>query len=171
MSCILASGYSIPCRAISGIQKVYIGTWNGTSLTYTQDADGTIGTFSGATVSFYGFNQTIETSSFTFPAEINNENNAIAYTQTCAITIQGMSQALSNTIKILGQGVWRIILLDKMGNYWLMGYSGPVQVSALDGGLGKASTDLNGATITFTSKEVQPIYAVTAAAAATVISG
>ncbi len=171
MSCILTSGYTLNCRQQAGVAKVYIGTWNGPSLTYVQDPDGTIGTFSGATTSFYGMNQTIETSSFTFPAEINNENNAIAYTQTCMITLQGMTQALSNQIKILGQGAWRIILLDKNGNYWFMGYSGPVQVSAIDGGLGKASTDLNGAILTFTSKEIQPVYALAASAAISVING
>ncbi len=40
-----------------GIQKIYIGQYNGSSLTYTYDADMTIGTFSGATVSFYTYEQ------------------------------------------------------------------------------------------------------------------
>ena len=51
-----------------------------------------------------------------------------------------------------------------------MGFNGPVQVSALEAGLGKAGTDLNGATITFTSKETQPLYQVSSAAALSVIS-
>ncbi len=171
MACLLTNGYTIPCRSVAGVQKIWIGQWNGTTLTYTQDADGTIGTFSAGTASYYGFNQPIETSSYTFPAEVSVENNAIVYTQTLTVTIHSMSQTLSNTIKILGQGTWRAIILDKNGNYFFMGLAGPAQVSAIEGGLGKASTDLNGATLTFTSKEVQPLIALSTYAANQVITG
>lgn len=166
MACLLTSGYTIPCRSIAGVQKVFIGTWNDQSLTFGATSnDGTITSFGGATVSFYTFQQPIETSSFTAPAETSIENNAIQYKQALSINVHSMSATLANTIKILGQGVWRIMILDKNGNYFLMGKSGPVQVSAIDGGLGKAGTDLNGATITFSSVEDQMIYAVAPAAA------
>lgn len=170
MACLLTSGYTIPCRAIAGVQKVFIGAWNDQSLTYVSNSDGTIGTFSGVTVSFYTFQQPIETSSFTAPAEASIENNAIQYKQALTITVHSLSATLLNQIKILGQGVFRILILDKNGNYFLMGKSGPVQVSAIDAGLGKAGTDLNGATITFTSIEDQVLYAVTSTAALSVIS-
>ena len=170
MSCLLTSGYSIACREQAGVQKVFIGTWNDTALGEQYGSDGlTIGTFSGATVSFYTFQQTIETANYTSAAEINNENNAIQYAQTLEITLTNLTASLVNQIKILGQGVWRIILLDKNGMYWLMGLNGPVQVSAIASGLGKAGTDLNGATLTFTSKEVQPLVAVAPSAALSVI--
>ena len=81
-----------------------------------------------------------------------------------------MNAALLNQIKTLGQGVWRIMILDKNGSYFLMGKSGPVQVSAIDSGLGKVGTDLNGAVITFTSKEDQPLYEVQSAAALSLIA-
>jgi hypothetical protein len=170
MSCILNSGYSIGCKTQAGVQKVFIGTWNDTSLTYTFGTNSIIDAFGGATVSFYTFQQPIETSSFTSPAEVNTENNAIQYNQTLTINVQGMNAALLNQIKTLGQGVWRILILDKMGNYFLMGKSGPVQVSAIESGLGKVGTDLNGALITFTAKEDQPLYQVQSAAALSVIA-
>ncbi len=170
MSCVLTTGFSIPCRGISGVQKAFIGTWNGPTLTYVTDTDGTIGTFSAGTGSYYAFNQTIETASYTFPATVNNENNAIAYAQTLMLTLNGgLTQAIVNEIKTLGQGVWRVVILDKGGNYWMMGITGPVQVSALDGGLGKASTDLSGATLTFTATESVPITAMSAYAASQLI--
>jgi hypothetical protein len=170
MSCILTNGYTVGCKAQAGVQKVFIGTWNDSAMTYTFGTNSIITAFGGATVSCYTFQQTIETSSFTAPAEVNTENNAIQYNQTLAINVVGMNAALLNQIKILGQGVWRILILDKNGTYFLMGKSGPVQVSAIDSGLGKVGTDLNGAMITFTSKEDQPLYEVTSAAAATLIS-
>ena len=170
MACVLTSGYQIPCRQIAGVQKVFIGTWNDQSLTYgATSGDGTITSFGGATVSFYTFQQPIETSSFTAPAEASIENNAIQYKQALTINVHVLTATLLNQIKILGQGVWRILILDRNGNYFLMGKSGPVQVSAIDGGLGKAGTDLNGATITFNSIEDQMLYAVTSTAALSVI--
>ena len=51
-----------------------------------------------------------------------------------------------------------------------MGKSGPVQVSAIEAGLGKAGTDLSGATITFTAKEDQALSEVESAAALTLIT-
>ena len=170
MSCLLTSGYSVGCKSQAGVQKVFIGTWNDTSLTYTLGTNSIITAFGGATVSFYTFQQTIETSSYTAPAEVSTENNAIQYNQTLTITVQGMNAALLNQIKTLGQGVWRIMILDKNGSSFLMGKSGPVQVSAIDSGLGKVGTDLNGAVITFTSKEDQPLYEVQSAAALSLIA-
>jgi hypothetical protein len=170
MSCLLTSGYSIGCKTQAGVQKVFIGSWNDTSLTYTFGTNSIITAFGGATTSFYTFQQPIETSSFTSPAEVNTENNAIQYNQTLTINVQGMNAALLNQIKTLGQGVWRILILDKNGSYFLMGKNGPVQVSAIESGLGKVGTDLNGAVITFTSKETQPLYEVESAAALTIIA-
>jgi hypothetical protein len=170
MACLLTSGYSIGCKTQAGVQKVFIGSWNDTSLTYTFGTNSIITAFGGATTSFYTFQQPIETSSYTAPAEVNTENNAIQYNQTLSINVQGMNAALLNQIKTLGQGVWRIIILDKNGNYFLMGKSGPVQVSAIDSGLGKVGTDLTGAMITFTAKEDQPLYEVTSAAALSLIA-
>src|ERR1035437_129369 len=172
MACVLTTGYALGCRSQAGVQQVYIGLWNGTAMSYIySDAptNMTIGTFSGTTVSFHTFQQTTETANFTSAAEINNENNAIQYAQTLEITLTGMTPTLANQIKILGQGVWRIIILDKQGNYWLMGANGPVQVSASAAGLGKAGTDLNGSTLTFTSKETAPLMGVDAIAALTLI--
>lgn len=170
MSCLLTSGYQIGCKTQAGVQKVFIGVWNDTALTYTFGTNSIINTFGGATVSFYTFQQPIETSSYTAPAEVNTENNAIQYNQTLSINVIGMNAALLNQIKTLGQGVWRIMILDKNGSYFLMGKSGPVQVSAIESGLGKVGTDLNGATITFTSKEDQPLYEVSSAAAQLLIT-
>ena len=170
MACLLTSGYSIGCKTQAGVQKVFIGQWNDTSLTYTFGTNSIITAFGGATTSFYTFQQPIETSSFTAPAEVNTENNAIQYNQTLMITVQGMNAALLNQIKTLGQGVFRIIVLDKNGSYFLMGKSGPVQVSAIDAGLGKVGTDLSGATITFTSKEDQVLYEVSSSAALSLIA-
>ena len=169
MSCLLTGGYTIGCRSVSGIQKVFIGLWNDTAMGFTYDVNNQITALTGATVSFYTFQQPIETASFTAPAEASIENNAIQYNQTLLITVHSLNASLLGQIKTLGQGVWRIVILDKNGNYFFMGVQGPVQVSAIEAGLGKAGADLNGATITFTSKEVQPLYQISGTASGLVI--
>lgn len=170
MSCLITKSYNIGCKTQAGVQKVFIGSWNDNALTYTFGTNSIITAFGGATTSFYTIQQPIETSSYTAPAEVSTENNAIQYNQTLTVTLQGMNAELLNMIKTLGQGVWRILILDKNGSYFLMGKSGPVQVSAIEAGLGKVGTDLNGATITFTSKEDAVLYEVQASAALSLIT-
>jgi hypothetical protein len=173
MSCILTAGYTLPCKGIAGVQEVYIGTWNDGSLTYTIGTGSNLNqitAFTGATVSFYRFQQTIETGSLTETGNFNEQNGTAYYDQVVEITVQNTNQTLIDTVNNLGRGRWRIIVLDVNGNYFLVGKQNPVNVSALTGGLGKAYGDLNGFTITFTGKEYDVLTQVTSAAAATVIS-
>jgi hypothetical protein len=171
MACLLTSGYSLGCRdGIGGIAEVYIGEWNGSSMTYTLGVDSIIGTFSGATVSFYTFQQEIETASFTENGNFSIENGTSFYDSTLVITLHKMDAALRNKILLLGQGKWRIIVKSQNGKYFLMGYQNPVRVSASTPGLGKAYGDLNGAVITFMTKEASPAYEVSSVAALQVIT-
>lgn len=171
MACLLTNGYTLGCREnIGGIQEVYIGEWNGDSMTYTLGVDSIIGTFSGATVSFYTFEQEIETGSYTENGVFSTENGTAFYEQTLTITLHKLDAALRNKILVLGQGKWRIIIKSQNGAYYLMGYQNPVRVSAATPGLGKAYGDLNGAVITFMGKEPAPAYLVSSAAALSVIA-
>ena len=172
MACLLTAGYTLGCRDnIGGIQEVYIGEYNGESLTYvfTSGSDPVIGTFSGATVSFYGFEQEIETGSYTENGVFSTENGTGFYEQTLSITLHKLEASLRNKLMILGQGKWRIIIKDQRGKYWLMGYQNPVRVSASTPGLGKAYGDLNGAVVTFMGKEPAIAYEVSSTAALAVI--
>lgn len=171
-TCILSNGYTLPCKGIAGVQEVYIGTWNNGSLTYTIGTGSNIGqitAFGGATVSFYGFQQSIETGGLTETGNFNEQNGTAYYDQVCEITVQNITQALNDQVNTLGRGRWRIIVLDQNGNYWLVGKVNPVSVTSVAGGLGKAYADLNGYTITFTGKEYDCLTQVTTQAALSVI--
>jgi hypothetical protein len=166
MACILNTGYSIGCRDnIGGIQEVYIGDYNGDTLTFILGVDDIIGTFSAGTSSFYSFEQEIETGSFNQTGQFSTENGTSFYEQTLELTVHKMDAALRNQIKILGQGKWRVLIKDQRGKYWLMGAQNPVRLSAATPGLGKAYGDLNGAILTFMGKEPVPAYEVDATAA------
>jgi hypothetical protein len=169
MACNLTSGYSLGCRdSLGGIQKVFIGTWDAdTTYGFTGSCD-TINSFS-PTASFFTFEQELETASFIQTGQFSTENGTSFYEQTLEITLQKLDACNREQIKVLGQGVWRILILDQRGQYWLMGKQNPVRVSASTPQLGKAFGDLNGAVITFMGKEPEPAYNVTSTAAATII--
>lgn len=170
MACLITDGYALGCRdSIGGVQKIYIGEYNGSSLTWILGTDDIIATFSAGTVSFFEFEQENETASFAQTGQFSNENGTSFYEQVVEITLQKLDAALRNQIKILGQGKWRVIVLDQRGNYWLVGAQNPVRVTGSTPGTGKAFGDLNGAIITFTGKEPIPAFQVSTAAAAQVI--
>lgn len=172
MSCLITEGYSIACKGIAGVQAVFIGEWNGNDIGYTIGTGATAGqitAFTGATVSFYEFQQTIETGSLTEAGNFNVQNGTAFYEQTVEITVHNTNATLLEQVNVLGRGRWRILVLDVNGNYFLVGKQNPVQVSAVAGGLGKAYGDLNGFTITFTGKEFDVLTQVTSTAALSVI--
>jgi hypothetical protein len=174
MPCVLTDGYTLDCRSIAGVQAVYIGTWNGPTLTYTQStATGSVGlitSFNSGTSSFYKFEQPIETGSLTETGNFNVQNGTAYYDQVVEITTHNTDQNLINKVNALGRGKWRIIVLDVNGNYFLVGKQNPVYVTGVAGGAGKAYGDLNGFTITFTGKEFDVLTQVSASAALQVIT-
>ena len=171
MSCTLTSGYSLGCRdSLGGIQRVFIGTWDAdTAYGLTGPCD-TINSISGPTGSFYTFEQELETASFIQNGQYSTENGTSFYEQVLEITLQKLDACNRDQIKILGQGVWRVLILDQRGTYWLMGKQNPVRVTAATPQLGKAFGDLNGAVITFTGKEPEPAFAVETATALSLIA-
>lgn len=171
MSCVLSGGYTLGCRDnIGGVQAVYIGEWNSTT-SYVLDSNNVIGTFSfvGGTVSFYTFEQEIETASFNQPGQFSNENGTVFYEQSLELSLHKLDATLRNRLMVLGQGKWRVIIKDQRGVYHLMGKQNPVRVSAMTPGVGKAYGDLNGAVITFMVKEPELAHIVSSTAALSVI--
>jgi len=167
MACTLSSGQNpIPCKAVAGVNTIWLVSYNGTSLTYQYQTDGlTIGTFSGGTSSAVQFLQNPEVASYTAPGEYNTENNAYKRTQTLSFNVYNITAAVIEKIRALDQGTWRALILDNNGNYFIMGLKSPALVSASDAGLGKAGTDLNGAMITLTSLSDQVLTQISTYAA------
>lgn len=175
MSCLITSGYPLQCRDnTGGVQNVYIGAYGGTvtmtPILGTTSNTGQIVGWTGVTSSFYTFNQPLETADFTQAGAFSVENGTSMYTQTCNITLQKLDTTASTLINTLGQGVWRIIILDQNGNYWYIGNKNGARVTAATPGVGKAMGDLNGAVITFEAKEQLTAFQVTAAAALELIT-
>jgi hypothetical protein len=91
------------------------------------------------------------------------------YSQTVEMVMQKLSGAASAQINTLGQGVWRIMVLDQNGKFWMIGLQNGARVSAATPGVGKAMGDLNGSVITFEAKESVTAYEVNSAVALSLI--
>jgi hypothetical protein len=173
MSCTVITSFALGCRDNSGgVQEVYIGKFekNQTYVLGTSSNTDQIISFGGTTASFFYFEQSNETAEFTDVFAGNIENHTTMYTETLTITLPKMTAALNSTIKILGQGKWRAIILDKNGRFFYLGNKGGLTVTAGNGGAGKTMDSLNGFTLTFEGKEQDPAIEVTTAAAITLIT-
>jgi hypothetical protein len=172
MSCAITSGYTFPCRINQGgIKAVYIGTFNGTAETFTfgtATQSGEITAFGGATVSMYTVTNRQEQGSMTFTPVIA-ANGCVSYDHTIEVVIEGVDNILSNWIQVLHQGIWRIMVLDALGNYWMCGISNGAYTISGPGGAGKAIGDGNKVTLTFQAKEPSMPALVSSTAALTVI--
>jgi len=86
-SCIL-NEYVLSCRDnIGGIQRVYIGCYD-SDVVFSLDGDNMIDGVSGPTVSYYKFEQEIETGSFVQNGQFSTENPATFCQNSSVCTIK-----------------------------------------------------------------------------------
>ena len=164
MACLLTQGYTLGCRdSIGGIQEAYIGNFH-SNATYTLNAVNDIIAFTGATVSYFTFEQEIETGSFNQTGAYSTENGTVFFDQQLSLMFHKNDSNLRNQLLVLSQANMSVIVKDQRGEYWLLGYQNGVR--AINGAMntGKAYGDMNGVTITLQGKEPTPAYRISATA-------
>lgn len=160
MSCLINSGYSLGCRDnTGGVLRVYIGNFT-PNVEYGVDADDVIVglTYSGATVSYYTFEQEMETAEFNQTLTTSIENGTIFYDQQLTLMFHKNDADLRNQLLLLSQGNLSVIVVDQRNEAWLMGYQNGVRAISGAMNTGKAYGDMNGITITLQGKEPKPAY-------------
>lgn len=157
-SCLLTAGIGLGCRSVGGVsgEGVFIGTYqspgsNGMVIGLT--ANGSITSFTGATVSFYQIVQDLEVAGLTVKPTVSTENGTAYNEITLTFTIFNFSQSVQNTINTIMNGRFRAIVVGNDGRKYFLGYTNPVNLTDASGGLGKALGDMNGAMFTMTAKE------------------
>lgn len=172
MACVLTSGISLPCRTTAGVSStgVFVGSWqcSGSQMTIGLTANGSITSFTGATVSFYQICQDAEVASLAQTGTVTIENGTAFQEYTLIFNVFNVTQENQNTINTLMNGRWRVIVLGNDGNYYFLGYDNPVNVTTITGGINKAMGDLNGYSITMSFKSAVGIKTVTSGAFATI---
>jgi len=157
MACNLVGGIPLACRDnTGGMANVWITDFtNITSI--TSSTGDTITSISGSGT-FYEF-QLIRTSSqMTETVNASLENGTIFYTQEVVLYFAKLEQVKRNILKTLGQSPrLAVVMLDNNGNYFLLGQTYGMYVSAGSNVTGKALGDANGYNLTLQAMEPNPM--------------
>lgn len=157
----ITSGRARGCRdSVGGVIDFYIGTKPTSSVWATDDEAGTITGITG--FSAYTFSPNKNSGEWSETIESNLENGTVGYNQTCTMSFNKNEAALRTKVQILAQDNVCIIVRERSGKYFLLGKSEGMELSAGNGGSGRALTDLQGYTLTFSAMEKEPAFEVSA---------
>jgi len=98
----------------------------------------------------------LESASYQETLEANTENGTTYWRQTLSVVFYKINQDLLNLMQTLVTGRFRIIFLDRNGEYRLFGLENPVRVIESVIQTGKLMNELNGATVTFSTLSEKP---------------
>lgn len=167
--CILNSGYPIAgCKGQNsgGIQYLYLAQYTSTGSTAIQnlvssstDELGVV--IPAANATFYTFDLTKQTSSFSEKLTANLDNDTLGYEPEIKLIINRLSSSVRNKVKVLAQSKLMAIIKDNNGLFYLSGL-----VNGLDLGEGTESTgtkltDRSGYELTFKGFEPSPVTFIT----------
>ena len=170
MSCSITSGYPLQCReSMPGVLAVYITNFSNV-VSYVTDATNVVTgvTLSSATF-FYKFNLNKEAGEFTENINSSPTNGTLAFEPTVNLYLSKYATVLRNQIVLLAKSKLAVIVLDRNGQYWLLGASNGMDCTAGSGVVGKAYLgDPNGWNITFTGQEPVAAFEVSASIISTI---
>jgi hypothetical protein len=160
MSCVLAAGMARDCSdSLGGIEEVLISERdNVTAFTQASHEISAI-TQAGAT-NFYRYNLKKESGSITSTATVDQTGGTSFYDNVLAFTINKMTAAKTNEIKMLMLARLAVIVKDNNGKYWAIGFDQFAEGSSLVAQTGQAYGDPNQYQIEITDKSQFPCYEV-----------
>lgn len=154
MACSLNSGQQLGCReSIAGIRTVYFANFENVSA-MTESATNVItGITMSSSTKFYTFDLRRETAQYNEAIQSSIQNGTLFYEGTLAIFLEKAQTSVRNQIQLLAKAKLMAIILDKNGQYWLLGRTNGLDLSGGNVDWGKASGDANGYTLNFISQE------------------
>ena len=164
------TGFSTSCGSnLPSIKKLYIGTFESGTFTYTYqqngesqdvlDADGNkiIEAVSGATLNS-GADKWVEYSFRKNTCSMNtemtvNDNGSFYFTNGCDMIFSKIENSKRLSIESLAAGECTMIVVDNNNNTWLIGAENPVSLTTLSATTGTAIGDNNQYTVTLSANE------------------
>ena len=181
------TGFSTSCGSnIPSIKKLYIGTFESSTFTYTYqqnseaqdvlDADGNkiIEAVSGATLKS-GADKYVEfqfrKNSSSMDTEMTvNDNGSHYYTNSATCTFAKIENSKRLALQSVASGECSMIIVDSNNQTWLIGAENPVSLTTLSGSTGTAIGDSNQYSVTLSADEANMPLLIEADQAQTIIN-
>lgn len=181
------TGFSTSCGSnLPSIKKLYVGTFESSTFTYTYqqngeaqdvlDADGNkiIEAVSGATLKS-GADKWVEfqfrKNSSSMDTEMTvNENGSHYYTNSATCTFAKIENSKRLSLESVASGECIMIIVDSNNQTWLVGADNPVSLTTLTGSTGTAIGDSNQYSVTLSADEAHMPLLIEADQAQTIIN-
>ncbi len=155
-NCILDSGYVLDCNSVGGVEKVWLGTWDG-DTTYGFDVDSVVtGATDAGTV--YNFEQDIEFAGLEQAGQFSRENGTVFYESNLSLKFTNLNKDLRNTLVAIGRAPIYAVVKSNAGEYFILGVESAGRATEGVASLGVALGDMNGATLTVQWKSASGAY-------------
>jgi len=160
MACELTAGSSIDCRnSIGGIKSVYISNFDNVT-SFTPSAGEITAIVQDGATSFYKYNLEKENGAFTETQTGSLENGTTMYEGELTFTIKKLGKVLREELRLLALSRLFIIIETNNGEYFSFGANFGADNLSGTAATGQAFGDLNGYSLTFSSKDGVPMYEV-----------
>jgi len=172
MSCPLALGMSRDCSdSVGGVYEILISERDNISA-FTEASHEVTGITQVGATNFYRYELKKESGSLTSTSTIDPTAGTSFYDNVVAFTINKMTAAKSNELKLMILGRLAVLVKDNNDVWWALGFSGSsddngfAEGSSLVGQTGQAFGDANQYQIEITDKQKYSPYTVDSAVVA-----
>ena len=170
MACNLTRGLLVDCKdQIGGLKKIFFtqsycgdirasATFNGTNALQMDTAGFTNwDIYGGSTVNVFQYDLRPNLSSMTVNINSDPATGTTFFEQTLSITLQKLTVAQTNELKLISYNRSQIFVLDTNDNVFLLGMDNGCDVSGGTAVSGAAKGDMSGYTLEFRAEEKDPM--------------
>ena len=170
MACNLTRGLLVDCKdQIGGLKKIFFtqsycgdirasATFNGTNALQMDTAGfANWDIYGGSTVNVFQYDLRPNLSSMTVNINSDPATGTTFFEQTLSITLQKLSVAQTNELKLISYNRSQIFVLDTNDNVFLLGMDNGCDVSGGTAVSGAAKGDMSGYTLEFRAEEKDPM--------------
>ena len=162
MACTLDTGFARDCSdSMGGIEELYL--LERSTVTEYVEASHEVNSITDGGATWHKYELKKEVGSITSPVTISPENGTRFSESKLAFSINKMSAAKSNELKLMILGQVIAIVKDNNGLYWGLGFQSFAEGTALSANTGTAYGDRNGYDIEITAKEPEIPFEVSSA--------
>jgi|TARA_R100000664_G_scaffold10000_2_gene16594 cellulase/cellobiase CelA1 len=170
MACNLTRGLLVDCKdQIGGLKKIFFtqsycsdirasATFNGTNVLQMDTAGfANWDIYGGSTVNVYQYDLRPNLSSVTVNINSDPATGTTFFEQTLSLTLQKLSVAQTNELKLISYNRSQIFVLDNNDNVFLLGMDNGCDISGGTVVTGAAKGDMSGYTLEIRAEEKDPL--------------